>query len=962
MKKTKQIIVSSVAALSLSAAGLPLNVFSVPFSDINGHWAQSAIEKWNEHEIFEGFEGLFKPDDEITRAEMAVIIDRLMVYQPAPDNPFQDLTEEWYKEAMINAAANGVLQGFEGQARPDDTITREEAAVMLARALHIEPQTAEIPFSDRESISDWARDLVAAMAEKQYIKGFEDGSFAPQENMTRAYTIALLDNTIGGFYNKPGTYTDQVRGIVLVSAPNVILKNMEIDDIVLAPGVGGNKVTLQGSSKILGNKVILSGSIVSSGSSNIGGGTVVPPGGSGGSGGGGSSVSTAPQNSIIVNSSYEGQSGTIEFERKKYTFGTNAFGTLREALLRAEALGQQVTISLTGDMTVENTLEVSAKELTLKGNGHTIAFTQSAGAKKDGMQIINADQVSLKNVTIKMEEAANGWHGSYGIQAYQTRLNLDQVKISGADAGLLCNGSIVDITGTTDISGNEFGGIEMAKGADVEQEPVLNDNFGHLVNSSEAEGLPTVWVDHSDQLDAVVNVSGMFAKELSKNGKIQKHFYLNEANLPQDETVQEVEDADGLQTAINDEAVDFIRLTEDISATESLTITRDVIINGQGHSITAPMSAKQVITVLPAAARQGEGRIEISNMNVAFTGPAPETWQGLYGIQIYRADDVVLRNLTASNGNAGILVNGSGVTLGGTIDVSGNTFGGIEVSKGEGVDTMPHLTGTVSGIRNTSEAVMKPTIWTDGDDIGPDCVTVTGITAVEQAKPTQNHFYLNPELAAAEAHDEVSLRAALANEKASVVNLAADISAQTTIEITRPVTLNGQGHTILTPLTAKNILVLKPGGAPITRGRISNLALAFEGGGAPESWQSAYALQIYRSSNIVLENVSAQYGNAGILVNGSSVSLEGTIDVSNNSFGGIEVSKGENVEQEPSLLSNGAVLTNTTEVNGKPTVWTDRTDAAAVRVPDLTSVPFTENDKDQTHFYLDAVNALPVLP
>ena len=98
------------------------------------------------------------------------------------------------------------------------------------------------------------------------------------------------------------------------------------------------------------------------------------------------------------------------------------------------------------------------------------------------------------------------------------------------------------------------------------------------------------------------------------------------------------------------------------------------------------------------------------------------------------------------------------------------------------------------------------------------------------------------------------------------------------------------------------------------------------------------------------------------MVNGSSVSLEGTIDVSNNSFGGIEVSKGENVEQEPSLLANGAVLTNTTEVNGKPTVWTDRTDAAAVRVPDLTSVPFTENDKDQTHFYLDAVNALPVLP
>ena len=96
LKKTIQIIVSSVAALSLSAAGLPLNVFSVPFSDINGHWAQSAIEKWNEHEIIEGFEGLFKPDDEITRPEIAINNSRLMVFKKHNDNHLPDKKQKKY--------------------------------------------------------------------------------------------------------------------------------------------------------------------------------------------------------------------------------------------------------------------------------------------------------------------------------------------------------------------------------------------------------------------------------------------------------------------------------------------------------------------------------------------------------------------------------------------------------------------------------------------------------------------------------------------------------------------------------------------------------------------------------------------------------------------------------------------------------------------------------------------------
>ena len=101
-------------------------------------------------------------------------------------------------------------------------------------------------------------------------------------------------------------------------------------------------------------------------------------------------------------------------------------------------------------------------------------------------------------------------------------------------------------------------------------------------------------------------------------------------------------------------------------------------------------------------------KVEISNLNVAFSGESPTAWQGLYGIQIYRTSGVTLRNISATNGNAGILINGSEVALEGTVDVSGNTFGGIELSKGSGVTETPSLSGAVASIKNTTEAPLKP--------------------------------------------------------------------------------------------------------------------------------------------------------------------------------------------------------------------------------------------------------------
>jgi hypothetical protein len=82
----------------------------------------------------EGYGGTFRPDDPITRGEMAIIIDRIMRYKTVGANVFQDLGQAFYTDAVLKLSAAGVIKGDGVRAKPLDPITREEAVVMLGRA------------------------------------------------------------------------------------------------------------------------------------------------------------------------------------------------------------------------------------------------------------------------------------------------------------------------------------------------------------------------------------------------------------------------------------------------------------------------------------------------------------------------------------------------------------------------------------------------------------------------------------------------------------------------------------------------------------------------------------------------------------------------------------------------------------------------------------------------------------
>lgn len=232
---------------------------SAAFSDTQGHWAQSAIDKWSNLGIIQGYDGQFSPDESITRGQMAVIIDNIMKYKTKSTNNFSDLGKDFYTDAVLKANRAGVILGDSTLVRPKDNITREEAVVMLGRALGLDKlNTSKNVFSDSSNISTWAMGYVNAMSDKGYVNG-ANGKFNPKAPITRAETIKILNNAISMICNGEKEYTGDVTGIVIINTPNVVLKNMKIDgSLIISEGVGLGDATLN-NVKINGKTVVRGG-------------------------------------------------------------------------------------------------------------------------------------------------------------------------------------------------------------------------------------------------------------------------------------------------------------------------------------------------------------------------------------------------------------------------------------------------------------------------------------------------------------------------------------------------------------------------------------------------------------------------------------------------------------------------------------------------------------------------------
>jgi len=170
-------------------------VADVPdYTDLSGHWFAGGAQLLSAEGLMRGKGTAFSPNAKTTRAMFVTVLYRLLgADEKAEKATFSDVqdSEAWYYNAVNWAAEEGYVLGSGGAFRPEKPITRQEMAVILARAFVSEDTQADesvlAQYSDSANISGYARSSVALVTAAGLMKG-SGGSFCPLEEATRAET------------------------------------------------------------------------------------------------------------------------------------------------------------------------------------------------------------------------------------------------------------------------------------------------------------------------------------------------------------------------------------------------------------------------------------------------------------------------------------------------------------------------------------------------------------------------------------------------------------------------------------------------------------------------------------------------------------------------------------------------------------------------------------------------------
>ena len=264
-RKALSLILAFAMAVSLFTVGA--SAAEPTYGDTAGHWAEASIERWSGHGIVQGSNGLFDPNGQLTCAQLATILARLLKLPAAKDAGFIDNpADAWYYDAINRCAAAGILKGNgDGTVTPNASITRERAMVMLARALGIEPLSRPdlSKYADVAQVSPYAQGYLAALIEAGIVGGVTADRLAPQDNITRAATVTILDRAIQTYADKAGAAVSASGGLVLVVADDVTVSGtigrllIPTDNIVVivsgSKNIGSIAITGNHSTVILDN-------------------------------------------------------------------------------------------------------------------------------------------------------------------------------------------------------------------------------------------------------------------------------------------------------------------------------------------------------------------------------------------------------------------------------------------------------------------------------------------------------------------------------------------------------------------------------------------------------------------------------------------------------------------------------------------------------------------------------------
>lgn len=227
-----------------------------PFADVTKHWAAAEIRQWQTLGLAGGYsDGTFRPEQATSRGEFLAFTNRAFGFVAQAEVSFTDVlpNHRWHGDIAKAVAAGYAAAYSDGTFRPDQPLTRLEAAEMLYAILHLQPAETDrlARFTDGQTLAGEQRAMLNAVVAGGYLGGFPGNTVRPQGTITRAQMVVILSRAAGRIYNQTGTYGPDARpssvaGNVTISKAGVRLRNMTIEgDLRLGQSIADGEVYLQ---------------------------------------------------------------------------------------------------------------------------------------------------------------------------------------------------------------------------------------------------------------------------------------------------------------------------------------------------------------------------------------------------------------------------------------------------------------------------------------------------------------------------------------------------------------------------------------------------------------------------------------------------------------------------------------------------------------------------------------------
>ncbi|TXK85120.1 S-layer homology domain-containing protein [Paenibacillus sp. N3.4] len=254
---SKLLITLLILSISIPATAFADASQTNKFNDISGHWAEKQIKDWVTRGLVKGYEdGTFKPDAFIARAELITSTNHAFGFKDTSQISFSDVqANDWYYDEITKAQKVGYVTGYEdGTFKPNNNITRQEMAVVVSKLLSLKPSESASKFADTVESPSWSNGSIGAVIDSGLMNGYNKDSFGPNEKLTRAEATVILDRAVSSkvqSYDHAGTFgpesgVEKVSKDVVISVPGVTLQNMDITgDLLIGAGVGEGDVYLK---------------------------------------------------------------------------------------------------------------------------------------------------------------------------------------------------------------------------------------------------------------------------------------------------------------------------------------------------------------------------------------------------------------------------------------------------------------------------------------------------------------------------------------------------------------------------------------------------------------------------------------------------------------------------------------------------------------------------------------------